>query len=75
MRSALKAARIAAGYTQQQIAVRLGLGQQSVSKHERGLAAPAHFTTIRGYEKLLGVQAEELFPDIFDKNTVAQNNK
>lgn len=66
MRTALKAARITAGYTQQQIAVRLGIGQQSISKHERGLATPAQFKTIREYEKLYGVPAEKLFPDIFN---------
>jgi DNA-binding XRE family transcriptional regulator len=66
MRNSLKSARIQAGYTQQQVAVRLGTSQQTVSKHETEKTTPQHFKTLRGYEKLLGVPAEELFPDIFN---------
>lgn len=66
MRSQLKKARINAGYTQQQIAVHLGISQQTVSKHEAAKAMPGHFRIIREYESLLGVPAEKLFPDIFN---------
>lgn len=66
MRSQLKEARIKAGYTQQQIAVLLGVSQQTVSKHESATSVPSHFRIIRDYESLLGVPAEKLFPDIFN---------
>lgn len=65
MRSSLRAARIKAGYTQQQVAIRLGCGQQCVAKHELGQTSPSHFKIIREYERLFGVRAERLFPDIF----------
>lgn len=65
MRYRLKQARIKSGYTQKQVAVRLGISQQSVSKYETEKITPLHFKTIRKYEQLLGVQAEELFPDVF----------
>lgn len=68
MRNALKEARIKAGYTQQQLAIRLGVSQQTISKYEQEKITPQHFKQLREYEKLLGVQAEQLFPDIFKNN-------
>lgn len=65
MRSRLKEARKSAGYTQQQIAVLLGVSQQTVSKHETAVITPSHFRLIREYERVLGVEAETLFPDVF----------
>ncbi len=65
MRSRLKQLRISAGYTQQQIAVIIGVSQQTISKYESEIITPGQFKTIRAYEKLFGVQAEELFPDVF----------
>ena len=65
MRGKLREARIRKKFTQQQIAVRLGVSQQTVSKHEKGLTTPAHFSVIREYERLLGVRAEDVFSDIF----------
>ncbi len=65
MRSRLKEARIAAGYTQLQTAVIIGVSQQTISKYESMTITPGHFRIIREYEKLFGVQAEELFPDVF----------
>lgn len=65
MRSQLKKARKNAGYTQQQIAVILGVTQQTVSKHESAAITPNHFRLIREYERVLGVEAEVLFPDVF----------
>ncbi len=66
MRSKLREARAKRKFTQQQIAVRLGVSQQTVSKHEKGVTTPAHFNVIREYERLLGVRAEDVFPDIFN---------
>lgn len=65
MRSVLKQARKSAGYTQLQMAVVLGVSQQTVSKYEKAVIAPSHFRIIRDCERLLGVRAEQLFPDIF----------
>ena len=65
MRSALKQARKSAGYTQLQMAVMLGVSQQTVSKYEKSVIKPSHFRIIRDCERLLGVRAEQLFPDVF----------
>jgi len=64
-REELRRARRKAGLTQLQLAIRVGICQQSMSKHERGIAAPSHLSTIRKYESVLKVSAFELFPDIF----------
>lgn len=68
MRYRLKQARINAGYTQEQIAVRIGVSQQTVSKYEKAVITPAQFSTLRAYEELFSVAAEELFPDVFLQN-------
>ena len=65
MRPQLKKARKNAGYTQRQIADILGVSQQTVSKHESAVITPNHFRLIREYERVLGVEAEVLFPDVF----------
>ena len=65
MRDTLRQHRVAAGMTQAQLAARLGITQQTLSKHETGIRSPAHFKIIRGYERELGQPARALFPDIF----------
>ena len=65
MRTALKAARKSAGYTQLQMAMILGVSQQTISKYEKAVITPSHFRIIRDCERLLGVRAEQLFPDVF----------
>lgn len=65
MREALRKARCEAGYNQAEMAQKIGICQQTISKHETGVATPAHFKTIRQYERVLGIKAKELFPDIF----------
>ncbi len=65
MRAQLKEARIQAGYTQKQLALVLGVSQQTVSKYETEAITPSHFKIIRDFERVLGVEAEALFPDIF----------
>ena len=65
MRSALKSARQRAGYSQQRLAILVGVTQQTVSKHERGRLTPEHFKTIREYERALRTPAAVLFPDVF----------
>lgn len=66
MRVTLKEARKSAGYTQGQMAVILGVSQQTVSKYEKAVINPGHFRIIRDCERVLGVRAEHLFPDIFE---------
>lgn len=65
MREALRKARREAGYSQAELALLVGCSQQTLSKHETGIATPAHFKTIRRYESILAISAAELFPDIF----------
>lgn len=65
IRAALRECREAAGMTQAELAERLGITQQTLSKHERGVRTPQHFKTIRGYERELKTPARALFPDIF----------
>lgn len=65
MRERLKRERQLAGLTQAQLAKKVGISQQTVSKYELGRITPGHFSLIRQYEKALGVSAEDLFPDIF----------
>ena len=64
-RKRLKLERQLAGLTQTQVAVKIGVSQQTISKYESNVITPSQFKTIREYEKLFGVQAEELFPDVF----------
>ena len=66
MRVMLKKARKRAGYTQLQMAIILGVSQQTVSKYEKAVIKPSHFRIIRDCERVLGVRAEHLFPDIFE---------
>lgn len=65
MRARLKRERQLAGLTQAQLAHKIGICQQTISKHEQGKITPGHFSVIRQYERALGVSAEYLFPDIF----------
>lgn len=65
MRSRLKRERQLAGFTQAEIAEKLGVSQQTISKYESEVITPGQFKTIRAFEQLFGVQAEELFPDVF----------
>lgn len=65
MRDRLRRERRAAGLTQAQLAARVGICQQTLSKHEHGLITPGHFDLIRQYESELGVSARDLFPDVF----------
>lgn len=65
IRAALRERRQKAGMTQAQLAARIGITQQTLSKHERGIRSPGHFKTIRRYERELETPAQALFPDIF----------
>jgi len=56
----IRRARQAAGYSQAQFAVALGVNQANVSRWERGLASP-HDNRRRIIADLLGVSADSLF--------------
>ncbi len=61
----IRAARQAAGYTQQSFARALDIDQANVSRWERGLSVP-HDNRRGQIAKLLGVPAADLFP--YDPN-------
>ncbi len=61
----LRQERQLAGLSQAQLAHLVGISQQTLSKHEHGKLTPGHFAVIRQYERILGVSAKDLFPDIF----------
>ena len=65
MRTRLKQERQLAGLTQAELAKQIGVSQQTISKHETGKLTPQYFSIIRQYERVLGVPARALFPDIF----------
>lgn len=67
MRRRLRDERKGAGLTQAQLAHLVGLSQQTMSKHERGIATPQRMKTIRRYEEVLNVSGVDLFPDIFEQ--------
>ena len=56
----IRAARQAAGYTQQTFAIALGIDQANVSRWERGRAMP-HDTRRRQLAQLLGIDPNVLF--------------
>lgn len=65
MRTTLRNARRTAGFSQGELAAKIGVTQQALSKHELETSAPSQFSMIRMYERTLNVPAAELFPDIF----------
>ena len=65
-RPELKIARIRAGLSQCDVAVAVGVSQQTIAKWERGITTPSHFTHLRGLEAALDAPAEVMFPDIFE---------
>ena len=59
--NALRAARVAAGMSQQQLAIAAGIRRESISHYESGLHEPGVWRAIR-MAAVLGVPVEELFP-------------
>lgn len=66
VRMKLRVARIESGLSQKELALRIGVSQQTIAKWELGLTTPSHFGQIRDIEKELAAPAERLFPDIFE---------
>lgn len=61
----IRTARIAAGYTQAQFAIELGVDQANVSRWERGVASP-HDDRRPRIAEILGVDPATLFS--YDRN-------
>lgn len=64
-RIGLKVARIEASFTQKELAMRVGVTQQTIAKWERGVSTPCHFKHMRAIEKELGKPIEVMFSDLF----------
>lgn len=65
IRTALKVARIEANLTQNKLASKVGVTQQTIAKWELGITTPNHFKHLRALELTLNKPAALLFPDIF----------
>lgn len=65
MRMRLRLARIEARLSQKELALIVGVSQQTIGKWENGLTTPAQFKQIRKLETVLCQPASALFPDLF----------
>lgn len=72
VRMKLRLARIESGLSQKELALRVGVSQQTIAKWELGLTTPSHFGQIRQVENELTAPAEKLFPDIFEAEPLAE---
>lgn len=72
VRLKLRLARIESGYSQKQLAVELGVSQQTIAKWELGLTTPSQFSQIRIIENTLGYSANIMFPDVFAIDACAE---
>lgn len=64
-RMKLRVARIESGLSQKELALKIGVSQQTIAKWERGITTPSEFKQIRALERELGENADTMFPDIF----------
>ncbi len=72
VRMNLRIARIQNRLSQKELALKIGVSQQTVAKWERGATTPAEFKTIRTLANELDTPAERLFPDVFSPDQVAE---
>lgn len=72
-RMRLKLARIESGLSQKELALRVGVSQQTIAKWELGLTTPSEFTQIRAIENELDAPAKSIFPDIFEPDAIADS--
>lgn len=66
-RICLIVSRIKAGLSQKELADKIGVTQQSVTKWEKGLTQPSSFRIMNELEAVLKSKKECMFPDIFNK--------
>jgi transcriptional regulator with XRE-family HTH domain len=69
--SRVKAARIAAGLTQEQLAARAGVVTSTISKIERGVSDSPDLETLRGLAEAIGINVRELLPPLQEAGTGA----
>lgn len=72
VRMKLRVARIESGLSQKELALRVGVSQQTIAKWELGVTTPSHFGQIRQVEDELDTPAKKLFPDIFEAEPLAE---
>lgn len=72
MRMLLRVKRIENRYSQKELAVKIGVSQQTIAKWEKGVTTPSEFKQIRLLENLLNAEARDLFPDLFDESAMAE---
>lgn len=72
-RMRLKIARIESGLSQKELALRVGVSQQTIAKWELGLTTPSEFKQIRAIENELDASAKSLFPDVFQPDVIADS--
>ena len=68
--STLRAARIAKGVTQEDLAGQLGMATESISHIERAVTVPS-LKTIAAAAKALDVELDELFKGLADKRPIS----
>lgn len=72
IRMNLRIARIKNDMSQKELAIKIGVSQQTVAKWERGATTPSEFKTIRTLANELDTPAECLFPDVFSPPQMAE---
>ena len=65
-RMKLRLARIENGLSQKELAIKIGVSQQTIAKWEKGITTPSQFSQIRQISKELDTQPKKIFPDIFN---------
>lgn len=63
----LRIARIENGLSQKELALKIGVSQQTIAKWEKGITTPSQFSQIRAISKELAAQPKAIFPDIFSQ--------
>ena len=63
----LRIARIENGFSQKELALKVGVSQQTIAKWEKGITTPSQFSQIRAISNELDAQPKAIFPDIFSQ--------
>lgn len=63
----LRLARIENGLSQKELALKIGVSQQTIAKWEKGITTPSQFSQIRAISNELDAQPKAIFPDIFSQ--------
>lgn len=68
----LRLARIENGLSQKELALKVGVSQQTIAKWEKGITTPSQFSQIRKLSNELDAQPKTIFPDIFSQLPAAE---